>query len=99
MKPPCPTCGRAYKVPQAEKLSDVDIARVATMLARPGRKPYGDDFYRAIAAVRTEYAQVSAPSTLIARALDVPLPSVHGWVKEARRRGFLPPGHKGSPRL
>ena len=26
---------------------------------------------------------------------DVPVTTAHRWVKEARRRGFLPPGRKG----
>ena len=61
----------------------------------PGRgKP--DAFYRRVAhaylglAVRT-----NRPAATIAAVNGVPVSSVHGWVKEARRRGFLPPGQKG----
>jgi len=31
----------------------------------------------------------------LAEANGVPVSTVHRWVKEARRRGFLPPGRPG----
>lgn len=64
-------------------------------LARPdGSDP--DRFYRQVAA---RYLAVLAESRSIAPALaeeaGVPIPTVHRWINEARRRGFLPPARKG----
>jgi hypothetical protein len=62
----------------------------------PRGRPKPDAFYRRVAdaylglAVRT-----NRPAATIAAVNGVPVSSVHGWVKEARRRGFLPPGQKG----
>lgn len=59
------------------------------------RKP--DSFYEAVARAYTALVPTSRrPAHEIAEANDVPITSVHGWIKEARRRAFLPPGRKGS---
>jgi hypothetical protein len=67
--------------------------------ARPLRipdRPYGDDFYRQVAAAYSALAeQVARPAAELAEVNDVPVSSVHSWVKEARKRGFLGPGRKG----
>ncbi|MEV4170245.1 hypothetical protein [Nonomuraea sp. NPDC049709] len=56
-----------------------------------------DDFYREIADTYHELAQVSArPAAELAELRDVPITTAHRWVKEARRRGFLPPGRPGT---
>ena len=54
------------------------------------RGDYGDDFYKR-AADRYALAAIhfAAPAPKLAEANDVPLSTVHRWVKEARRRGFL----------
>jgi hypothetical protein len=51
---------------------------------------YGDGFYQAVAE---EYEENSAPgfAKRMAAQEDVPVTTVHRWIKEARRRGFLPP--------
>lgn len=63
------------------------------------RRPDGSDpetFYRAVAAAYGDYAYESrAPARALAAEADVPVTTVHRWVREARRRGFLPPGRKG----
>jgi hypothetical protein len=63
------------------------------------RRPDGSDpegFYRTVAAAYGQYAEEShAPAKLIAEEAGVPVTTVHRWVREARRRGFLPPGRKG----
>jgi hypothetical protein len=60
----------------------------------PGAKP--DWFYERLAAVYRSLAQRSnRPAVLLAERNGVPVTTVHRWVKEARRRGFLPPGQKG----
>lgn len=63
----------------------------------PGdRRGYGDDFYRRVAAVYGAASQRSrGPAQMIADANGVPVSTVHRWVKEARRRGFLGAGRAG----
>ena len=34
---------------------------------------------------------------VLAEEANVPVRTVHGWIREARRRGFLPPGKQGRP--
>lgn len=55
-----------------------------------------DTFYQEVATVYRTYAQTSTgPARDIADQRGVPISTAHRWVKEARRRGFLPPGHPG----
>jgi hypothetical protein len=63
----------------------------------PDAKPYGDDFYRRVALVYSGLvAAGEAPAPRIADANGVPaITTVHRWVREARRRGFLPPATRG----
>lgn len=61
---------------------------------RPGPKP--DWFYKRVAvAYSSRAARSNRPAKEMAEANNVPVTTVHRWVKEARRRGFLPPGQKG----
>jgi hypothetical protein len=60
----------------------------------PGAKP--DWFYQRLAALYSNLAlRSNRPAVLLAERNEVPVTTVHRWVKEARRRGFLPPGQKG----
>ncbi|WP_433611576.1 hypothetical protein ACQP2P_44680 [Dactylosporangium sp. CA-139114] len=55
-----------------------------------------DIFYREVADVYLEYAAASPrPACDLADRHGVPVSTAHRWVKEARRRGFLPPGRPG----
>jgi hypothetical protein len=63
---------------------------------------YGDAFYQAVAQAYVALArQVARPAVELAEAVseqwgeDVEVGSVHSWIKEARKRHFLPPGRKG----
>ena len=62
--------------------------------APPGRKP--DWFYQEVA---NQYGRLVAasnrPAAEMAELHAIPVTTVHRWVKEARRRGFLGPGRKG----
>jgi hypothetical protein len=61
----------------------------------PGAKKT-DAFYERVAALYSaRAARSSRPAVEMANANGVPVTTVHRWVKEARRRGFLPPGQKG----
>lgn len=77
------TAGReAYRVPRPQTLGT------------KGDK--GDAFYRRVARVYTRAAlRERAPAEAIARANRVPVTTIHRWVREARRRKFLPPGRPG----
>jgi hypothetical protein len=59
-----------------------------------GAKP--DEFYRRIGEIYGKAALASPrPAAEMAEAWDVPLSSVHRWVRVARARGYLPPTEKG----
>jgi hypothetical protein len=63
---------------------------------RSTRRGRPDAFYREVAASYLELAQQGrGPARLLAERHDVPVSTVHRWVKEARRRGLLPPGRAG----
>lgn len=64
-------------------------------LTRPdGTDP--DGFAARVAAAYREYApQTRAPALKIAEEAGVPVATVRSWIREARRRGKLPQGHKG----
>jgi transposase-like protein len=54
-----------------------------------------DSFYEQVAERFSYLTTVSQrPATELAEANDVPVTTVHGWVKEARRRGLLPTGER-----
>jgi hypothetical protein len=61
-----------------------------------GRRGRPDGFYRDVAHAYLDLAQASTrPVAVLAERHGVPATTVHRWVKEARRRGFLPPGRPG----
>ena len=73
-----------------------DIARLPEdLLVAPGRsRP--DAFYATVASTyRHLVSTTSRPVVELALANDVPRSTAHRWVKEARRRGMLPPGRPG----
>jgi transposase-like protein len=60
------------------------------------RRRHPDDFYRHVAAAYLSLAQASSrPAAELAEANGVPVSTTHRWIKEARHRGFLPPGRPG----
>ncbi|HEY6798594.1 MAG TPA: hypothetical protein VI248_28280 [Kineosporiaceae bacterium] len=65
----------------------------------PLRRPTGkdtDDFYRRVADAYNEVmTRTRAVAPVLAEEAGVPARTIHRWVAEARRRGFLPPGQKG----
>jgi hypothetical protein len=69
------------------------IAGVAAVTGR-GRP---DSFYQEVAHTYLDLAQASIrPVAELAEANGVPVTTAHRWIKEARRRRFLPPGRPGT---
>jgi hypothetical protein len=64
-------------------------------LTRPdGTDP--DGFAERVAAAYRQYVmETRSPALKIAEEAGVPVGTARGWIKEARRRGKLPQGHKG----
>lgn len=71
------------------------------IVERPRKKlgrPEGDlaDFYRRVAdAYRSAQAGSGRPAAVLAEENNVPVNTVHRWVKEARRRSYLAPARVG----
>jgi hypothetical protein len=88
---------RNYVPPQFSEPGSIrrSIVRKTARLKIPaGAKP--DTFYQQVAKTYSQLARGSnRPAAELAEANDVPVTTAHRWVKEARRRGFLPPGQKG----
>jgi hypothetical protein len=76
----------AFDLPLYELAGDLTIPRPE------GRSELGDDFYRSVASALARARQSSQrPAVDLAKANDVPVSTVHRWIKEARRRGIVPP--------
>jgi DNA invertase Pin-like site-specific DNA recombinase len=58
------------------------------------KKP--NDFYRRVAQIFSELQRqgIKGPANEVAAANEVPVSTVHRWLKEARRRGLLGPGQR-----
>jgi hypothetical protein len=70
------------------------VRKTARLKIPAGAKP--DSFYQQVAKTYSHLARGSnRPAVELAEVNDVPVTTAHRWVKEARRRGFLPPGQKG----
>jgi hypothetical protein len=76
---------------------DLPVYKVGSRprLSRPdGSDPRG--FYELVGIAYREYApQTRAPAVAIAAEAGIPVATARGWIREARRRGNLPEGHKG----
>lgn len=90
----------------ASLLRHVAIGRVEALLNAPTdaravtlQRPDGSDpatFYRSVAdAYNATVPHSSRPARLMADQASVPVGTVHRWIAEARRRGYLPPARKG----
>jgi hypothetical protein len=72
---------------------------VSMRLDIPPGRPKPDAFYAQVADTFARLAtSTGKPAADLALANGVPVTSVHGWVKEARRRGFLPAGERSRRR-
>lgn len=56
----------------------------------------GNEFYAAVAKAYSWLSiRTRRPAAELAELNAVPITTIHRWVKEARRRGLLPPGRRG----
>lgn len=66
---------------------------------KPLRRPDGTNperFYQQVAAAYSEAVlATSKPAKVLAEEAGVPVGTVHRWIREARRRGYLPPARQG----
>ena len=89
---------QAAETETAQPIRPIKTPRLGTAVdlssAPAGRKP--DHFYLEVA---NQYGDLVAtsnrPAAELAEFHGIPVTTVHRWVKEARRRGFLGPGRKG----
>jgi hypothetical protein len=73
------------------------LATPRLRLRIPEGQPKPDDFYRRVALAYSYLAgTTSRPARELADKNDVPASTVHGWVKEARRRKLLAPGERAA---
>lgn len=80
----------------------LEIAGAGVTSARRGPKPkYGDDHYRAVSERYANLVRAGEPHPIstIAREKHFAPTTVASWVREARRRGFLPPTTQGRTHL
>jgi hypothetical protein len=69
----------------------------APRLNVPARRPYPDEFFRKLADLYARLAREGErPAKTIADANGIPMGTVYGWIREARRRGLLPPARQGT---
>ncbi len=88
----------AVRPPAVARRSGEQAQTGAAALARVGaRRGRPDSFYQAVAHTYLDLAQASTrPAAELAEANGVPVTTAHRWIKEARRRRFLPPGRPGT---
>lgn len=85
---------RARKVRERREDVAQAFAQVEKLTRPDGSDP--EKFYRQVALAYRQYAiETKAPARAIADEAQVPVTTVHRWIREARQRGFLPPGRKG----
>lgn len=85
-----PSLEAAAKRFLADGPPSLDKAPSARLVSRPSGRPYPSDFYQEVALIYRRLAETERdPATQIAVANDVPVTTVHRWIREARDRGFL----------
>lgn len=86
---------RHLSIRELEAQAIPDLEPPSVPLSRPDRTG-PDSHYRLVAEhYRYHSARSTKPGELMAQSCGVPTPTVHTWIREARRRGFLPPARRG----
>lgn len=97
------TARSAGDVPLSELRDRAQLVKAAAKKRarrrKPLRRPDGtnpQEFYRRVAAAYSEAVlATSKPAKVMAEEAGVPVGTVHRWIREARRRGYLPPARRG----
>ncbi len=88
--------GLAVRRPGGPRVGTPPAAALPSAEIVAGQRGRSDEFYRDIARAYADRAQASTrPAAELAEVGGVPASTAHRWIKEARRRGFLPPGRPG----
>jgi hypothetical protein len=62
----------------------------------PAKGPKPDEFYRRFGEIYGKAVGASTqPAKDLADTWELPVTTVHRWIREARRRGYLPPAEQG----
>ncbi|SRR6266508_1588559 len=92
---------RQVKMRHPELDTEIVVAGTARdLLPGPPKAPAkgakGDEFYRQIGAIYGKAAMNSTrPAADLAEVWKMPITTIHRWIREARRRGHLPPAEQG----
>lgn len=85
--------GRLENIPTAVTMGEM-ADELVPLKRQQGEPP--EDFADRVAWYYRFFSGMSSrPAKMISDHSGVPLPTVHGWIREARLRGKLPPGKKG----
>lgn len=86
--------GRIENMLNVDRMGPQFLAGLPPLRRQPGVGP--DEFMDVVASYYRYFSTLTArPVKRMADHAEVPLPTAHGWVREARLRGKLPPGHQG----
>lgn len=98
--------GRTIRADDLRKIQVGAIERAANVgvdtrpdlepLTRRSAEMSPEDFSALVAEYYREFCRHSrTPAAVMARQAGVPATTIHRWIREARLRGFLPPGRRG----
>ncbi|WP_157472240.1 hypothetical protein [Frankia sp. EAN1pec] len=95
------TYGKPVSAPTKKAPPRPPIPDAPTVERAPLRRPEGralpDAFLEEVAGAYSALAQNGQkPAPVIAAEAEVPVTTVHRWIKEARRRGLLAPARRGA---
>jgi hypothetical protein len=91
-----PALEQVRRIDEALKQMPAPRLSVHARLKAPDTVPYPDEFFADVAESYLAALQMGErPGPFLADLWQVPITSVHGWIKQARRRGILAPGRKG----
>ena len=95
-KPRAKPVKRLDDVPDEVLAEERDAAFSLAKLNVPAAKPFGDDFYRAVADAYSALSEwTRKPAAEIADRTGVDVVRVHKWIRVARQRGYLGAGRRG----
>ena len=86
--------GRIENMLNVDQMDPQFLTQLPPLRRQRGQDP--DEFMGLVASYYRYFSTLTTrPVKRMADHAGVPLPTAHGWVREARLRGELPPGHQG----